>query len=120
MNNEVLGRDVNFTNSEYEVSLGISNYSNVEPLDVDLGQRLFPRQIPISLYNGTVGGEGNNRHSSNLSLRSLISPQSCKHVLAPVVVANVIAACYHSQEVGAQYYYMLVIKELPEELLEGL
>ncbi|KAI5650015.1 hypothetical protein M9H77_36020 [Catharanthus roseus] len=33
MNNEVLGRDVNFINSECEISLETSNYNNVEPLD---------------------------------------------------------------------------------------
>ncbi|KAI5676270.1 hypothetical protein M9H77_07220 [Catharanthus roseus] len=33
MNNEVLGRSVNFTSSECKISLGTSNYSNVEPLD---------------------------------------------------------------------------------------
>ncbi|KAI5676569.1 hypothetical protein M9H77_07519 [Catharanthus roseus] len=33
MNNEVLGRDLNFTSSECDISLGTSSYSNVEPLN---------------------------------------------------------------------------------------
>ncbi|KAI5667027.1 hypothetical protein M9H77_16880 [Catharanthus roseus] len=120
MNNEVLGMDVNFT-SECEISLGKSNYSNMEPLDdlqqfikfshkiLDLDQRCFLIKFPISLYNST------NHHPSNLSLRSLIFHQCCKRVLTPIVVSNVIAACYCSQEVGAQgvlitlYFFLLFI-----------
>ncbi|KAI5653167.1 hypothetical protein M9H77_30354 [Catharanthus roseus] len=33
MNNEVLGRDLNFASSECQISLGTSNYGNVEPLN---------------------------------------------------------------------------------------
>ncbi|KAI5666432.1 hypothetical protein M9H77_16285 [Catharanthus roseus] len=48
MNNEVLGRDVNFRSSKCEIRLGTSNYSNVEHLDVAFRFAMFTAPSTMS------------------------------------------------------------------------